>query len=116
MVGLTLLAEALAVGLTFNVAGDKLVIRGPRRAAAIAKRLLAHKADVMLALKQRSVETDPSPANPPQNVSNSDSSDQLIDAATLTPCPRCNSLEKWWPAVGEPRCQRCEPPTSAWRL
>jgi len=42
--------------------------------------------------------------------------EQLIDPSTLTACPQCGSLQKWWPAVGEPRCQRCDPPTAAWRL
>jgi len=50
MDGLSLLAEARAAGLTVRVAGDKLVIRGPRRATSVAEKLLAHKADVMQSL------------------------------------------------------------------
>jgi hypothetical protein len=42
--------------------------------------------------------------------------DLEIDLATVTPCPRCNSLEKWWPSVGAPRCHNCVPPTAAARL
>ena len=41
-------------------------------------------------------------------------SPDLIDLAEVTPCPQCGSLEKWWPAIGEPRCQKCDALT-AWR-
>ena len=33
--------------MTVHADGDKLVVRGPRRAEAMAKRLLAHKAEIM---------------------------------------------------------------------
>jgi hypothetical protein len=48
--GLNLLREARAAGLTVTVQGDKLVIRGPRRAEPVALRLLKHKPAVMAAL------------------------------------------------------------------
>lgn len=38
MDGLTLLAEARAAGLEVRAEGDRLVIRGPRKAEALAKR------------------------------------------------------------------------------
>lgn len=50
MDGLRLLAEARAAGLTVQARGGQLVIRGPRRAEAIARRLLEHKRTVMAAL------------------------------------------------------------------
>ena len=50
MDGLTLLAEARAAGLTVRADGERLRIRGPRRAEPIAQRLLAHKAAVVAAL------------------------------------------------------------------
>jgi len=52
MVGLTLLAEARAAGLDVEAGADgRLIVRGPRSAEAIARRLLAHKADVMALLR-----------------------------------------------------------------
>jgi hypothetical protein len=47
MDGLTLLAEAEAAGLVVCADGDRLVIRGPKSADAVAQRLLAHKAVVL---------------------------------------------------------------------
>src|SRR5262245_8286942 len=50
MDGMTLLEQARSAGLTVLVQGDKLVIRGPRRAGPLAERLLAHKGEVIGAL------------------------------------------------------------------
>jgi hypothetical protein len=50
MDGLTLLREAWAAGLTVQADGERLRIRGPRRAEPIAQRLIAHKAHVLAAL------------------------------------------------------------------
>jgi len=50
MDGLTLLSEATAAGLTIRVDGDRLVIRGPKTADAVARRLLEHKPEVVAAL------------------------------------------------------------------
>jgi hypothetical protein len=46
----SLLDEARAKGLTLRVDGAKLVVRGPRRAAPLVKKLLARKPEVMAAL------------------------------------------------------------------
>ncbi len=43
----SLLHEAEVAGLTVHADGDKLVVRGPRRAEATAKKLIAHKAEIM---------------------------------------------------------------------
>ncbi len=43
MVAVSLLQEAEAAGLTVRVDGDRLVVRGPKSAGAIAERLLDHK-------------------------------------------------------------------------
>ncbi len=51
MDGMTLLAQARDVGLTVTRDGDKLVIEGPPSAEAMAKKLIAHKPVVMLALE-----------------------------------------------------------------
>ncbi len=50
MVAVTLLQEAEAAGLTAHVEGDRLVVRGPKSAGAIAERLLDHKAEVLKVL------------------------------------------------------------------
>ncbi len=52
MGGVALLADARAAGLTVRADGDKLVVRGPRRCAALAQSLLDHKPDVMAALAE----------------------------------------------------------------
>ena len=57
MDGLTLLAEARDSGLEVRADGDRLVVRGPKEAEAIALRLIDHKAEVL-----------PLVANPPSMV------------------------------------------------
>lgn len=51
MGGVALLTRATNAGLTVMVEGDCLRIRGPRRAEAVAKTLLANKAEVLAALQ-----------------------------------------------------------------
>jgi hypothetical protein len=55
MDGLTLLQEARAVGLKVMVEGDRLKIKGPRRAESFAKRLIAQKPVVLEALAKPQV-------------------------------------------------------------
>lgn len=50
MVGLKWLAEARAAGLTVHADGDRLVIRGPGSADAVAQKLLQHKSEVLAEL------------------------------------------------------------------
>lgn len=50
MDGVTLLQRAKAVGLRVMAEGDKLVIRGPKRAEPVAQQLIQHKPAVMAAL------------------------------------------------------------------
>jgi hypothetical protein len=50
MDGLTLLDEARAAGLEVQARDGRLMIRGPRRAEPVVRRLLAHKALVLHAL------------------------------------------------------------------
>ena len=51
MDGLTLLAEARAAGLSVEAQGARMVIRGPKRAEPVARRLIEHKLEVMFALR-----------------------------------------------------------------
>lgn len=50
MAGLELLAQAKAAGLNVEAHGSELVIKGPKRAEAIARMLFEHKTDVLAAL------------------------------------------------------------------
>ena len=51
MVGVSaLLAEAQAAGLKVRTDGDRLVVRGPRKAESLAKALLARKGEVVALL------------------------------------------------------------------
>lgn len=59
MVGVMLLAEATAAGLTVHVAGDRLIVRGPKRSAGVARRLLDCKAEVVAALAAKSHDAKP---------------------------------------------------------
>jgi len=59
MVGITdLLREAESSGLSLRVHGSRLVVRGPRSAAAVAKRVLDRKPEVMAALTEQATEAD----------------------------------------------------------
>ena len=50
MDGLTLIREAKAAGLSVAVAGEQLIIRGPRQAEQVARKLIAHKSAVLAAI------------------------------------------------------------------
>jgi hypothetical protein len=56
MDGLVLLRRACDAGLRVEVAGDKLLIRGPKRAQGVVKLLAEHKAEVLAALSPSAVE------------------------------------------------------------
>src|SRR5262249_6425799 len=63
MDGMTLLEQARLAGLTVIVQGDKLLIRGPRRAGPLAEQLLAHKGEVIDALAAASLTPADLPAD-----------------------------------------------------
>jgi hypothetical protein len=50
MDGLTLLEQGRAAGLTIESDGDRLIIRGPRRATDLAREILEHKAELVALL------------------------------------------------------------------
>ncbi|MFB3893284.1 MAG: hypothetical protein ACE15C_14815 [Phycisphaerae bacterium] len=52
MAGMTLLEEARSVGLEVRTEGNDLVVRGPRDAGHVARKLLAEKAATIEAVKQ----------------------------------------------------------------
>ena len=99
MDGLTLLQEALAAGLMVLADGDRLVIRGPKSADAVARRLLAHKAVVRAALAAGNGNTNPT-------ISDVVPFDDLPLPGPA--CPRCGSLEEWIDLLGGRHCGICE--------
>ena len=101
MDGLALLQAADAAGLTVNVDGDRLVIRGPRSADATARALLEHKPEIMAALAG-----PPAASRPPLDA----------EGLPIAPCPGCGGRSFWrWPQSSphyDPRawvCLRCTP-------
>jgi hypothetical protein len=65
MDGLTLLRRAYDAGLRVEAAGDKLLIRGPKRAESVVQLLAEHKAEVLEALAAKAMPADQSHAGPP---------------------------------------------------
>ena len=59
MGGIDLLAEAQSAGLVVRADGDRLVIEGPKGAAAVAQKLIQHKAEVMAVLAATTKATTP---------------------------------------------------------
>lgn len=116
MVGLSLLHAAREAGLTVTAVGDKLVIRGPKQADAVARRLLTSKSDVMAALLRAK------PAMRSGLLGEIvEHSKDFVPAwedcpEVLDPCPKCASLARWWNLLGDSRCLNCEPPNAAWKL
>ncbi|MFZ1933325.1 MAG: hypothetical protein WCB27_01330 [Thermoguttaceae bacterium] len=102
MDGLTLLSEGRAAGLTVTVDGDRLVIRGPKSADEVARRLLANKAVIMALLAAGNGNTNPAI---PEVV-------PFDDLPLPGPaCPKCGSLEEWTDLLGWQRCGVCEADT-----
>ncbi len=106
MDGMTLVSEARAAGLIVLADGDRLVIRGPRSADAVARRLLEHKAEVMRALAVPVAAEVLAVAVPVVYQDDSRDCDEILDV--LPPCPTCGSLDLWQTIVGNWRCQHCD--------
>ena len=51
MDGVVLLTEAYAAGLQVCAEGERLTVRGPKRLAALAQRLLSHKVAILEVLE-----------------------------------------------------------------
>jgi hypothetical protein len=118
MDGVSLLAEAKAAGLAVWAEGDKLVIRGPRRAEALAEELLSRKGEILtLITRQSDVNVEALPkcdAEDLDNLGRRGEPEDLPDfAATACVCPapigptgnsRCSVCEL--PLIC-PKCNRC---------
>jgi hypothetical protein len=64
MDGLVLLRQARDAGLRVEAAGDKLLIRGPKRAEQVVKLLAEHKAEVLAVITLSVAITSPPEAEP----------------------------------------------------
>src|SRR5262245_63117992 len=80
----TLLEQAQAIGLDVRADGDRLVVRGPQSAEALARQLLAHKGDLMRLLSA-----------PPADVTANE------------PCEVCGGRERWLWLDGRELCRIC---------
>jgi hypothetical protein len=80
----TLLEQAQAAGLEVRADGDRLVVHGPQSAEALARQLLAHKADLMRLLSA-----------PPADVTANEA------------CDVCGSRERWQWLDGRLCCRVC---------
>jgi hypothetical protein len=80
----TLLEQAQAAGLEVRADGDRLVVRGPQSAEALARQLLAHKGDLMRLLSA-----------PPADVTGNE------------PCEVCGGRERWLWLDGRELCRIC---------
>ena len=89
MDGMTLLKEARVAGLTVEVEdGDQLRIHGPRRAEAIARKLIEHKAAVLVILRNgNGADADTNQPKPEKDafVSARDSTDRPKGEASVQP-------------------------------
>ena len=80
MDSLNLLTIAREAGLTVRADGDRLVVRGPRAAEALAREVLEHKAEVMAALSP--------PASPQAETAPVDVDDDADDERPVPVPPR----------------------------
>ena len=116
MDGLILLIEARAAGLIVLADGDRLVIRGPKSADAVARRLLAHKAMVLAALTFADWVLRPDcHGRMGWEAPDLPEADRwwahcMFDDLPLPgpPCPKCGSVEEWTDLLGGRHCQQCD--------
>jgi Zinc-finger of RNA-polymerase I-specific TFIIB, Rrn7 len=93
---MSLLHEARAAGLEVHADADRLVIRGPSSAEAIALKLLAHKADLLQLL-----------AAPPKDATEAENAPAAADTTHANPCAQCGSQERWRWLDGRQICRSC---------
>jgi len=97
MEALTLLEKAGRAGLEVTVEGERLVVRGPRRAEPLARQVLARKEEMIVLLA-------------PQPATHSGADSGSGDRPVPDRCPACNEGDFVRPhASGAWRCARCRP-------
>jgi hypothetical protein len=85
---LTLLDQAKSAGLSVEAHGDQLIVKGPKRAAAIVQELGRHKAAVLAILSPNAA-----PAAAPQDGKAESSADSKHkDSEPVRPCATANRL------------------------
>ncbi len=111
-----LLRQAEEAGLTVGVDGNELVIRGPRRAGWIARRLLARKAVVIEALRGRPPGLDTLQTRARRlrgqdgTVGETPLPGHRAHAHAPSACPWCRGFA-WWRSIhGVVVCGNCHPP------
>jgi len=120
-----LLAQAREAGLTVQVEGDKLVVRGPRRLEALAWEVLAQKPDVIAALHAERnhavakvmevfpgsrvvAESQPAEWPPPGSWRIEKRQHWELPESELGPCYACGE-QAWERGDGVWVCRRCHP-------
>ena len=146
MDGLTLVQTATAAGLELRLDSGKLVIRGPKRLAALVAEVIQHKPEVMAALERPISVADGDPdysAESEREAIQEESrialeverqfdllvetapgvwnhpdyeAEETIDIDALTPCSQCGSYELRQTFAGAWHCRKCEPNRTAERL
>jgi len=111
MGGLTLLDEARAAGLAVHAEGDRLIIRGPRQAEPVARRLMESKAAVLAALAERGGTAPVIIPFEGARRAGLRQTPRTIRWACLNPF--CRHKARWWlSAHCVVQCQGCSPPSS----
>lgn len=121
---LALIQRARAAGLALSASQERLVVKGPVSAGALARELGRRKTEVLAALAagngvyvytndSKTAETancvDVESASPPQLLV-AEVPAALEEVDWPPPCPKCGSLEMWWNVLGDVRCLSCDPP------
>jgi hypothetical protein len=101
MDGLSLLQEAWAAGLTVQADGNRLIIRGPWSADAVAHRLLTHKPVVLAAIQV---------LTPTVTMAGPQEPALAAVSPRVGPCPWCGR-RTWWRSIhGALVCGWCHLP------
>lgn len=117
MVGLTLLQRCRLAGLSVRAEGDCLVVRGRRNQDALARALIANKAEVLAELaaeREAWLHTEGAVPLSPEDFGIRTVEDLFrLEASGLPPmrCFNCHGT-RWWRLlrVGPWICDRCHPP------
>jgi len=88
---LTLLNQAKSAGLSIEVQGDQLVMRGPKRAAAIAQELGRQKAAVLAALSTKAF---PGVVERQDTKADTDAGRKWEENQSASPCTTVNRLKE----------------------
>ena len=94
MDGVALLTVARTAGLTVWAEEERLIVRGHKRLAALARQLLSHKSEILPLLERREERTAPSPHL------------FVVSHAGLPLCPQCGARQ-WLQGLTYHQCAGC---------